>query len=232
MTERWVEYFSKQGAFGPEWLRHAVDHWQHNEILLGMIQRYFKPGSRILDVGCGPGFTCCYLASSGFEVTGVDSDPTIVGKAKELSTKLGIPVRYQQGNAFSLTPFHGAYDLVMSSGVLEHFDRQVTIQLLQEQARCADHVLIAIPTAYTRYAACITDERIYDMNGLKRIVADAGLTEKSHFGFGDVTVTASQIWLRRVLPRGLYRMLQNSGYAFSIAVLAERTRRQEHSDQL
>lgn len=222
MTERWLEYFSTQGAFGSEWLRHAVDHWRHNEILFGMIQRYFKPGSRILDIGCGPGFTCCYLASCGFEVTGVDNDPTILGKAKELSTRLSIPVRYHQANAFDLRPFHGEFDLVMSSGVLEHFDREVTVQLLQEQARCANNVLIAIPTTYTRYAAAITDERIYTMNGLKRMVADAGLAVKSNFGFGDVTVTTQQVWIRRLLPRGFYRALQDLGYAFSIAVLAER----------
>jgi SAM-dependent methyltransferase len=187
-----------------------------------MIQRYFEPGSRILDIGCGPGFTCCYLASCGFEVTGVDNDPTILGKAKDFSTRLGIPVRYQQANAFDLKPFHGEFDLVMSSGVLEHFDREVTIRLLQEQSHCAAHVLIAIPTAYTRFAAPITDERIYSMKGLRRLVADAGMTVKSHFGFGDVTVTPPQIWLRRLLPRGFYRTLQNIGYAFSIAVLAER----------
>ncbi len=105
---------------------------------------------------------------------------------------------------------------------MEHFDREVTIQLLLEQARCAPRVLIQIPTRYTALTGEITDERIYTIGELKRIVQEAGLKVVTAFGYGDVTVTPAQIWLRRFLPHMVWRWLQNHGYAYSIAVLGER----------
>jgi hypothetical protein len=126
-------------------------------------------------------------------------------------------------DAFDLREYYDRSDLVFSCGVLEHFDREVTVQLLREQARCAPRVLIQIPTRYTAYTGEITDERIYSVGELRSIVEDAGLHVVAAFGYGDVTATPGQIWLRRLLPRALWRGLQNRGFAYSIAVLGERT---------
>jgi hypothetical protein len=79
-----------------------------------------------------------------------------------------------------------------------------------------------VPTRFTVHTGKITDERIYKLRGLRHIVFDAGLIVKSCFGYGDVTATRSQLWLRRLLPHGAYRLLQNQGFAYSIAVLGER----------
>lgn len=222
MTERWQQYFEKYGAFDQDWLKSAVTHWGFHEILYGMIQRHCPPPARILDVGCGPAWSDAYLASIGYEVTGVDNDARLVERARDLAARLGMPVRVEQADAFDLGRFHGQFDLAYSCGVLEHFDRDVTIKLLQEQARCARYVLIQIPTKYTAYTAPITDERIYTIGELERIVADAKLRVVGRFGYGDVTVTRPQVWLRRALPRMVWRWLQNRGHAYSIAVIGER----------
>ncbi len=222
MTDRWLEYFHRQGAQDTGWLKAAVTHWGFHEILYGMIQRHCPAPARLLDVGCGPGWSDLYLASAGYEVTGVDNEPRLVAMARDLAERLRVPARFEEGNAFDLSPFHDRFDLAYSCGVLEHFDREVTIQLLREQARCAPRVLIQIPTRYTALTGEITDERIYTIGELKRIVQEAGLRVVSAFGYGDVTVTPAQIWLRRLLPRLLWRWLQNQGYAYSIAVLGER----------
>jgi SAM-dependent methyltransferase len=219
MTERWQQYFIKQGAFDGAWLRAAVIHWGFHEILYGMIQRHCPPPARILDIGCGPGWSDLYLTSCGYQVTGIDSDEILVAKARDLAARLNIPAQFEQADAFDLSRFHGQFDLAYSCGVLEHFDREVTVQLLREQARCAKRVLIQIPTKYTAYTGEITDERIYTMGKLKRIVRDAGLNVEAAFGYGEVTVTRAQIWLRRLLPRMGWRWLQNHGFAYSIAVL-------------
>lgn len=42
-----------------------------------------KPGSRILDAGCGTGRTGGRLADLGHEVVGVDVDPVLIAAAKE-----------------------------------------------------------------------------------------------------------------------------------------------------
>jgi SAM-dependent methyltransferase len=223
MSDRWHGYFDKQGAFDKIWLKTAVTHWGFHEILYGMIQRYLPPPARILDIGSGTGWSDLYLGSAGYAVTGVDNDARLVTAARDLAKRLEIPVDFMQADASNLQGFYGGFDLVYSCGVLEHFDRDVTISLLREQAKCASRVLIQIPTRYTAYSGPITDERIYTIGELRRIVEDAGMRVVVAFGYGDVTATLSQVLVRRLLPRGIWRWLQNAGFAYSIAVLGERS---------
>lgn len=135
---------------------------------------------------------------------------------------LGVPANFETADAFDLSKFHSKFDLAFSCGVLEHFDREVTVQLLQEQAFCAKKVLIQIPAIYTKYTGEITDERIYSINQLAKIVEDAGLKVVEKFGYGDLTATRTHVLLRRLLPRAIWRMAQNMGYAYSLAVIGER----------
>lgn len=222
MTERWQEYFDSHGAFESDWLKTAVGHWGFHETLYGMIQRHCPSPARLLDIGSGPGWSDLFLAACGYEVTGVDNEPRLVTLARDQASRLGVSANFEEGDAFDLSPFHDRFDLVFSCGVLEHFDREVTVQLLREQAKCASKVLIQIPTHYTAYTGEITDERIYTVNELRHIVEDAGMRVIASFGYGDVTVTSPQIWARRLLPRAIWRLLQNRGFAYSIAVIGER----------
>jgi SAM-dependent methyltransferase len=222
MTDRWVDYFERQGGLDSDWLATAITHWGFHKILYGMIRRHCSPPARILDVGCGPGWSDMYLASVGYSVTGIDNEPRLVQHARDVAARSFVPAVFERADAFDLDAFHGHFDLVYSCGVLEHFDREVTVELLREQAKCAPQVLIQIPTKYTALTGEITDERIYSMVELKEIVRDAGLVIEAAFGYGDITVTPMQIWLRRLLPRAIWRWLQNQGYAYSIAVLGVR----------
>ena len=142
------------------------------------------------------------------------------------ATCLKITFKFEAGTAFNLSIYYGIYDLVYSCGVLNHFDRQVTVGLLREQSTCARYVLIQIPTKYTAFSdGGITDVLIYTIKVLKEIVGDAGLIDLTAFGYGGLTISRRYIWLRRLLPRLHWRWLQNQGFAFSIAVLAERSQK-------
>lgn len=222
MTERWLSYFNRQGIQDKRWLEAAVTHWGFHEILYGIIKRHCPAPARILDIGCGPGWSDLYLSAMGYEVMGVDNESKLVETAQDLKTRLESDANFEIGDAFDLSPYYDRFDLAYSCGVLEHFDRDVTVKLLQEQARCARYVLIQIPTKYTALTGEITDERIYTTNELKKIVRDSGLRVVAAFGYGDITVTRFQIWIRRLLPRMVWRWLQDRGYAYSIAVLGER----------
>ncbi len=223
MSQRWKDYFDTHGAFDPQWLATAASHWGFHEILYGNIAAHCPKPARLLDVGSGPGWSDLYLSALGYSVTGVDNEPALVELARARAEKLNVAAEFHCADAFDLGEFHGKFDLAFSCGVLEHFDREVTVKLLQEQSRCAKYVLIQIPTRYTAQTAPITDERIYTINELADIVKDAGMKVVSKFGYGDLTATPSQVWLRRALPRMAYRVLQNLGYAYSIAVVGQRT---------
>lgn len=219
MSERWQSYFKKHGAFEKNWLVTAVAHWGFHETLYGMIARHCPKPARILNVGSGPGWSELYLASAGYDVTGIDNEPSLVDLARERAAILGVPAKFEVADAFDLASFESKFDLVFSCGVLEHFDREETVSLLREQARCAPYVIIEIPTKYTVYSGGITDERIYTVKQLAKIVEDAGLKVVAKFGYGDLAATPIHLLLRRLLPRVALRFLQNRGYAYSIAVI-------------
>lgn len=219
MSERWKEYFDGHKAFDANWLQSAVPHWGFHETLYGNIQRYCPQGGRILDVGCGPGWSSMYLAAQGYACTGIDNEASLVELARSQASRLGSSANFEVADAFDLSAYHRKFDLVFSCGVLEHFDREITIQLLAEQARCAKHVIIQIPTRYTAYAGGITDERIYSVSELAKIVKDSGMSVESTFGYGELSATPIHRLLRLGLPRALWRVAQNAGYAYAIAVV-------------
>ena len=221
MSERWKNYFIKENAFDGSWLTTAVSHWGFHETLYGMMRSICPPGAKLLDVGCGPGWSDFYLAALGFDVLGIDNEPALVELAREKNTQLGTNVDFMVADAFDLSTLNRNFFLSFSSGVLEHFDREITVQLLKEQGKYSEYVLIQIPTKYTRYAGGITDERIYTIRELTRIIQDAGMDVVAKFGYGDVCATKSHIFYRRILPRFIYRLLQNFGFSYAIAVIGK-----------
>jgi SAM-dependent methyltransferase len=224
MADRWRQYFDSNGAFNQDWLKTAVAHWNFHEVLYGMIQRHCPSPARILDVGCGPGWSCMYLASLGYEVVGIDNEPSLVSLANQQAKRLGNTAKFFDADAFDLSSLNVSFDLAFSCGVLEHFDREVTIQLLREQANRADKVLIQIPTKYTSFTGELTDERLYTVNELATMVREAGMEVVAKFGYGDLGATHAHHLLRRTLPRAMWRLLQNNGYAYSIAVLGKKAK--------
>jgi SAM-dependent methyltransferase len=219
MSERWKEYFDGHKAFDANWLQSAVPHWGFHETLYGNIQRYCPRGGRILDVGCGPGWSSMYLAAQGYASTGIDNESSLVELARSQASRLGSSATFEVANAFDLSAYYGKFDLAFSCGVLEHFDRETTVQLLVEQAKCAKQVIIQIPTRYTTYAGGITDERIYSVGELAKIVKDSGMAVESTFGYGELSATPMHRLLRLGLPRALWRIAQNAGYAYAIAAV-------------
>lgn len=219
VTDRWIDYFENKGIVEAGWLSAAVDSWKFNESLYGRILRFCPRPARLLDVGCGPAWSSIYLSSLGYDVTAIDNEPRLLDLARLTAARLQVDIRVEGADAFNLQSYYGKYDLAFSCGVLEHFDREVTVRLLMEQAKCASKVLIQIPSKYTSLTGEITDERIYSIAELRSIVRDAGLEILDSFGFGDLTATPWQIWFRRLMPRGVYRAMQNMGYAFAIAVV-------------
>lgn len=222
MSDRWLSYFGEQRADNPAWLAAAVQHWGFMETFYGELMKAVPASGRLLDVGCGMGFTDLYLSSAGYQVTGIDNDPRIVERARAFGARMGIDVNFKVGDAFDLSREQCTFDLAFSIGVLEHFDRDVTIQLIREQAKCARLVAVCIPTKYTAYSDGITDERIYTVRQLRRIVHDAGLQIRRSFGFGDVTATPPHRLARLALPRAVFRYAQNRGYGYNICVVGER----------
>jgi SAM-dependent methyltransferase len=74
---------------------------------------------RVLDFGCGSGTHCGYLATKGFDVYGVDSDPVAIQHCKERFPEAAdrfavVPTEPDSNRTY----FHGEYELILSNQVL------------------------------------------------------------------------------------------------------------------
>lgn len=80
-----------------------------------------KPGTRVLDVGCGVGRWSRLLAAKGASVTGVDLSPTMIAQAKLRAAAEGVADRCQfRVQDLSKLDVGGQFDVVLGVTVLQH----------------------------------------------------------------------------------------------------------------
>ncbi len=90
-----------------------------------LLRDRIRPGSRVLDAGCGFGRNLVYLLRAGYEVFGVDADPDPVTAVRELASHLAphLPADHFRVEPLEAMSFpDGFADVVISSAVL-HFAR-------------------------------------------------------------------------------------------------------------
>ena len=77
------------------------------------------PG-RALDIGCGTGDNCIYLARQGWQVTGIDYVATAVEQARAKVAKAGVDVALRQADATRLREedVGTGFDLIVDNGCL------------------------------------------------------------------------------------------------------------------
>lgn len=76
-----------------------------------------RPGTRVLECGCGTGRTACHLAHLGFEVTALDRNPVMLAKARRRGDADGVDVKWEEGDIRALPFPDGQYDLVLVESV-------------------------------------------------------------------------------------------------------------------
>lgn len=99
------------------WLQDLLGSRRASETL---VERFIKPraGSRILDVGCGPGSLRPYLGDVRY--TGVDLNPAHIRAAKERGDPGDV---YLVGNVVTDLSFEPeSFDIILLIGVLHHID--------------------------------------------------------------------------------------------------------------
>ena len=92
----------------------AVEHlWaaKPNRFLVAEAQG-LEPG-RALDLACGEGQNAIWLASLGWDVTGVDYSGVAIEKARARAEREGVDVRFACADLVEYEPEPAAYDLVL-----------------------------------------------------------------------------------------------------------------------
>jgi ubiquinone/menaquinone biosynthesis C-methylase UbiE len=149
-----------------------------------------KPGDRVLDIGCGPGFFARMLAQAvGAEgsVVGIDAAPEMIEYAGRKARGLA-NCRFQPGTAESLAFPDASFDVVVSSLMVHHLPDEIRLKAAREMRRVlrpGGTVLLAdftIPErGGWRLVASITghagDTWRHRMTPLEPLVAEADFTQ-------------------------------------------------------
>jgi len=112
-----------------ELLRPVIDAIRHTGI---------RDTLRIVDVGCGIGYTTRWLAANipladhNIELIGMDLNSTLIAEGNRLASAECLPCRFVHGDAFS--PEHAAH-VLLSTGVIHHFRGQALNEFLRRHDR-------------------------------------------------------------------------------------------------
>ena len=100
---------------GPAYLRYSFTKGTRNEVSFLVDALSLAPGSRVLDVGCGPGRHALEFARRGYEVVGVDVSERFVALGNDAAVAEGLAdrVQFRIGDARELR-FSDEFDVVMS----------------------------------------------------------------------------------------------------------------------
>lgn len=108
--------------------RYSTNAWptDPNESLVDLVTK-LNPGKAI-DFGCGTGRNSIYLASIGWEVTGVDGSKVGLQIAKDLAAEKNLSIITELADLTQYKPKLNYYDLAVMSYI--HFDKQTLKHIL------------------------------------------------------------------------------------------------------
>jgi SAM-dependent methyltransferase len=82
--------------------------------------RWQSSEPRALEYGCGTGPGACYLAEHGFQVMGIDLNPTAIAIARREAAKRSLKIDYTIGDVCALPQVDSScYDLIVDSFCLQ-----------------------------------------------------------------------------------------------------------------
>lgn len=133
-------FWREDAAFHPDWEKPM-------KVVENVVFEMKKRGmSDVLEIGCGGGRNCLYLAREGLSVTGVDFSYRDLSVFKKYTTALSLNARIVQADVSEL-PFHGeAFDVVLFLHVLTFVKEHARSRAAEEACRVlrAGGLLVAI----------------------------------------------------------------------------------------
>lgn len=122
---------------------------------LRYIEKYLRPGARILDLGAGTGAYSLYFAARGYEVDALELAENNIRAFREKLTP-GLPVRLVQGNALDLSRYPDeSFDVVLCFGPLYHLHEA------QDRDRCIREAMRVCKSAGVLFFAFINHDAVF-----------------------------------------------------------------------
>jgi 2-polyprenyl-3-methyl-5-hydroxy-6-metoxy-1,4-benzoquinol methylase len=148
-ADRWIGVFQQRGVWHltPD----MINRWvARNNAFFAMLTRRVARGSKILELGCGPGRHALGAASLGYKVLGIDLDPDIVAQARANAREAGAghDIAFEVGDMFNLEAItlKGTFQAITHGGVMEHLASARSIRdSLRDQLDLAPCVIFDVP---------------------------------------------------------------------------------------
>lgn len=94
------------------------------DLLDGLLDSGCVPPGRAIDLGCGAGVGAIYLATKGFDVTGLDFSPTAIKLARDRARAAGVEATFLKDDLTDLRYVNGTFDLLMDFGALNDLNQK------------------------------------------------------------------------------------------------------------
>lgn len=172
------------------------NHWRRdaarNQIQLAfrnhfeVFSQYLKQdGSRpgtCLEIGAGRGSISSFFADSGYRCTLLDTSATILEVARGIYAHNGHKAEYVVGDANHLDFQDSTFDLVVSIGLLEHFEDiqpplREQLRVLSPGGRCFCYVVPENPQNVQKYF-CFINFMLRAFSGDMRLAEKSGTAKK------------------------------------------------------
>lgn len=131
-----IEKFYKEICIEDERLTKDKMHKIEFITTTNYIEKYLKPGNRILEIGAGTGAYSLYYANKGYKVDAIELSKSNVEVFKSKITK-DLDVNVIQGNAVDLSVYKdNTFDITLCLGPLYHlFKEEETTSAIKEAIR-------------------------------------------------------------------------------------------------
>jgi len=117
--------------------------------LAGALLKYFDlKDKHILEVGTGTGQYCNELSLRGAKCIGIDKDPESIKLANRIAGDYKADFAFREVDLFELSKnksLHNFYDIVLSMGILEHFNDKEIVDMLKEMGKLGKYVVVGVP---------------------------------------------------------------------------------------
>jgi len=154
------------------------------------------PPGRALDLGCGTGTNCIYLARHGWEVVGVDFSAVAIRRARRRARRAGVTVRFYRADVTDLSFLDGPFDLALDTGCLHSVPSERWERYAEELAR-----LVRPGGLYLLYAFSLRPDRVvprgFAPEEVRDLFAAAFVIEREEQGGDPSGPPAAWYWLRR-----------------------------------
>ena len=101
-----------------------------------LLQRWQALGFRtLLDRGCGPGRHAVYFAQGGFQVTGMDFEPSALRYLECWASQEGLPIQTVLGDMMAMPFLENTFDCIVDYNVSYHTDTAGYFRAVEELRR-------------------------------------------------------------------------------------------------